>query len=178
MPLPAYVGRSEAESYNKIQNAEQYNAFTKMEAKYFKSEYSSKRKLGQGSFGVVRLATRKCHLPNTLGHSEEPSVAQCMSSRPPNLLIPYEFALQIYLSRPGYENPYVPMTLDYIILKDEYILVMEYCDRKWTTLSSYVKKKKRLDISETRDIVRETVNGMISLKQHGVVHGDLNGMSQ
>ncbi|KAH9274089.1 hypothetical protein BASA83_003391 [Batrachochytrium salamandrivorans] len=202
MPLPAYVRKSEAESYNKIQNAEQYNAFTKIEAKYFKSEYSSKKKLGQGDFGVVRLATRKydglkvayksipkskvyeyalesippprCHLSNTLGHSEEPSVAQCMSSRPPNLLIPYEFALQIYLSRPGYENPYVPMTLDYIILKDKYILVMEYCDRKWTTLSSYVKKKKRLDISETHDIVREVINGMMSLKQHGIVHEDLH----
>ncbi|KAH6584676.1 hypothetical protein BASA61_007322 [Batrachochytrium salamandrivorans] len=206
MPLPAYVGKSEAESYHRNQNADQYSEFTEEEAKYFESEYSSKKKLGQGSFGVVRLATRKydglkvacksipkskvyeyalesippprCHLRNPLVLFEEPSVAQCMSSRPPNLMLPYEFALQIYLSRPGYENPYVPMAFDYIALENEYILVMEYFDRKWKTLSSYVKKKKRLDISDTRDIVRETVNGMISLKQHGVVHGDLNGMSQ
>ncbi|KAH9248125.1 hypothetical protein BASA81_014245 [Batrachochytrium salamandrivorans] len=59
MPLPAYVGKSEAESYHRNQNADQYSEFTEEEAKYFESEYSSKKKLGQGSFGVVRLATRK-----------------------------------------------------------------------------------------------------------------------
>ncbi|KAH6593239.1 hypothetical protein BASA50_007445 [Batrachochytrium salamandrivorans] len=206
MPLPAYVGKSEAESHRRNQNAEQYNAFTKTESKYFESEYRSKKKLGQGDFGVVRLATRKydgmevayksilkskvyeyalesippprCHLPNPLVRSDEPSVAQCMSSRPLDLLIPREFATQMYLSRSGYENPYVPMAIDYYIFESEYILIMEYCGRKWTTLASYLKKKKRLDIKDARDIVREVVNGMMSLKQHGVVHGDLSGMSQ
>ncbi|KAH6593238.1 hypothetical protein BASA50_007444 [Batrachochytrium salamandrivorans] len=206
MPLPAYVGESEAESYRRNQNADQYSEFTEEEAKYFESEYRSEKELGQGDFGVVRLATRKydgmkvayksilkskvdeyalesippsrCHLPNPLVRSEEPSVAQCMSSRPLNLLIPREFATQIYLSRPGYENPHVPMAIDYYIFESEYILIMEYCGRKWTTLASYLKKKKRLDIKDARDIVREVVNGMMSLKQHGVVHGDLSGMSQ
>ncbi|KAH6595162.1 hypothetical protein BASA61_003861 [Batrachochytrium salamandrivorans] len=59
-------------------------------------------RLGQGSSGVVCLATRK---PDVL--SEKPSVEQCMSSRPPNLSVPYEFMLQTYLSRPGNDNPYV-----------------------------------------------------------------------
>ncbi|KAH6561273.1 hypothetical protein BASA62_009977 [Batrachochytrium salamandrivorans] len=40
MPLPVYVGRSEAQSYSQDQDADQYNAFTKGEAEYFELEYS------------------------------------------------------------------------------------------------------------------------------------------
>ncbi|KAH6566231.1 hypothetical protein BASA62_006828 [Batrachochytrium salamandrivorans] len=103
---------------------------------YFESEYSPKKKLGQGRYGAVYLATKNsngmevayksipkpdvreytlestiphiCHLRNSLVLSEEQSAVQCMSSRPPNLSVPYELALQMYLSRPGYDNPYVP----------------------------------------------------------------------
>ncbi|KAH6588008.1 hypothetical protein BASA61_006157 [Batrachochytrium salamandrivorans] len=78
-----------------------------------------------------------CNLRNPLVGSEEQSVAQCMSPRPPNLLVPHEFLLQKYLSRPGHGSPYVPKVFDYIILKDKFILVMEHFDEKWTTLSSY-----------------------------------------
>ncbi|KAH6582306.1 hypothetical protein BASA60_002069 [Batrachochytrium salamandrivorans] len=73
-----------------------------------------------------------------------------MSSRPPNPLIPYEFMLQKYLSRPGHENPYVPMALDYYILKDAFILVMEYVDENWVDLSKYVDEKGPLDIETVR----------------------------
>ncbi|KAH6590098.1 hypothetical protein BASA61_005391 [Batrachochytrium salamandrivorans] len=59
MPLPIRVGKSEAESYRQGQNADQYNAFTKEETEYFELEYSRKKKLGQGSFGVVFLATKE-----------------------------------------------------------------------------------------------------------------------
>ncbi|KAH9271916.1 hypothetical protein BASA83_005754 [Batrachochytrium salamandrivorans] len=52
-------------------------------------------------------------------HSKKPSVEQCMSSRPLDLMLPYEFLLQIYLSRPGHENPYVPKVFDYVVLKNE-----------------------------------------------------------
>ncbi|KAH6561568.1 hypothetical protein BASA60_011456 [Batrachochytrium salamandrivorans] len=203
MPLPAYVGKLEAESYRRGQNTEQYNAFTKMEARYFASEYSRKRRLGEGDSGVVYLATRKsdgrrvaykyipksevdkyalesspphmCHLRNHLVRSDEPSVEQCMSSRPPNLFVPHEFLLQMYLSRPGHENPYVPEVFDYYILEDEYILVMEYIDEDWLTLFKYVKKKGLLDIETVSSIVKEIVNGMIYLKQYGVLHRDPNG---
>ncbi|KAH9263979.1 hypothetical protein BASA83_012561 [Batrachochytrium salamandrivorans] len=105
-------------------------------------------------------------------------VEQCMSSRPPNPLVPYEFLLQMYLSRPGHGSPYVPKVFDYIILEDKYILVMEYFDEKWVTLAKYVEGKGQLDIEEARNIVREIVNGMISLRQHGILHDDLTGMSQ
>ncbi|KAH6573238.1 hypothetical protein BASA60_006134 [Batrachochytrium salamandrivorans] len=201
MPLPIRVGKSEAESYRQGQNADQYNAFTKEETEYFELEYSRKKKLGQGSFGVVFLATKesngmevayksiskknvkkyalesnpppRCHLPDSLSRSKDQSVAQCMSSRLPNLLLPYEFAVQMYLSRPGYNNPYVPEVTDYIILENEYGLVMDYFDEQWMDLSSYVGGKIRLDIEEARDIVKEVVKAMISLKQHGVVHDDI-----
>ncbi|KAH9268447.1 hypothetical protein BASA83_009289 [Batrachochytrium salamandrivorans] len=191
------------ESYNQDQDIEQYDAFTESEAKYFKSEYSLKRKLGEGQSGVVYLAIKKsngkkvayksisksdeyeyalesippprCHLPSPIGRSEEQSVEQCMLPRPPNLLVPYEFMIQKYLSRPGYDNPYVPVVFDYIILEDEYILVMEYCDESWVNLAKYVEKKGRLDIEEARHIIKEIVNGMISLKQHGILHHDLTG---
>ncbi|KAH9247598.1 hypothetical protein BASA81_014815 [Batrachochytrium salamandrivorans] len=180
----------------------QYRIFTEKEGMYFRSEYSSKEKLGRGKFGAVYLATKKsngmevayksipkskvrrytlesntspiCHPHNPLVGSEEPSVAQCMSSRPPNLLLPYEFMLQMYLSRPGHENPYVPEVFDYFILKNGFVLVMEYFGDKWVSLLSYLKKRKRLDIEHARNIIKEVINGMLSLKQHGVVHRDLH----
>ncbi|KAH6570377.1 hypothetical protein BASA61_003997 [Batrachochytrium salamandrivorans] len=206
MPLPAYLEESKVESYCQSQNHDQYNAFIAGENKYFRLEYSRKKKLGEGSFGVVRLAIKKsngfkvayksipkskvdeyalesippliCHLRNPLVGFDEQSVAQCMSSRPSNILLPYEFALQMYLSRPGHENPYVPTTFDYIVLKKRYILVMEHLDEKWVNLFSYVKKKKRLEINDARDIVKEIVKAMISLKQYGILHDDLHGMLQ
>ncbi|KAH6585325.1 hypothetical protein BASA60_000614 [Batrachochytrium salamandrivorans] len=190
------------ESYRQGQNTDQYREFIAGENKYFKSEYLFEDILGKGDSAMVYLATKKyngmkvayksilkkpvekyafesnprprCHIPSPLVGFEEQSVAQCMSSRPANLLFPHEFALQMYLSRPGRENPYVPTTFDYIALEDEYILVMEHLDEKWSTLSKYVEKKGQLDIEEARNIIKEIVNAMISLKQQGVLHGDLN----
>ncbi|KAH9275787.1 hypothetical protein BASA83_001589 [Batrachochytrium salamandrivorans] len=153
MPLPVRVSVLEVESYSEIWETDQYIAFTQEEAQYFESEYLLEREL-------VR--------------SEEPSVARCMSSRPPNPLIPYEFMLQKYLSRPGHENPYVPMALDYYILKDAFILVMEYVDENWVDLSKYVDEKGKPDIETVRDIVKEVINGMIYLKQYGIVHMDMH----
>ncbi|KAH9246630.1 hypothetical protein BASA81_015824 [Batrachochytrium salamandrivorans] len=206
MPLPARAGRLEVKSYSKNWETEEYSAFTEEETEYFTSEYLFEDILGKGDSGVVFLATREsngmkvayksipksniykyasessprsiCNLRNSLVGSEEQSVAQCMSSRPANLLFPYEFALQMYLSRPGHENPYVPTIFDYITLEDEYTLVMEHLDEKWSTLSKYVGKKGQLDIEEARNIIKEIVKAMISLKNHGVVHGDFHGMSQ
>ncbi|KAH9275312.1 hypothetical protein BASA83_002080 [Batrachochytrium salamandrivorans] len=202
MPLPARAGRLEVKSYSKNWETEEYSAFTEEETEYFTSEYLFEDILGKGDSGVVFLATREsngmkvayksipksniykyasessprsiCNLRNSLVGSEEQSVAQCMSSRPANLLFPYEFALQMYLSRPGHENPYVPTIFDYITLEDEYTLVMEHLDEKWSTLSKYVGKKGQLDIEEARNIIKEIVKAMISLKNHGVVHGDFH----
>ncbi|KAH6571113.1 hypothetical protein BASA61_007613 [Batrachochytrium salamandrivorans] len=202
MPLPVRAGESEVESYIEIRKADQYHESTKEEAEYFESEYLFEDILGKGRSGVVCLATRNsdgmkvayksipradvyeyalesttppiCHLRNPLVSSKEQSVAQCMSSRPPNLLVPYEFMVQRYLSRPGQKNPYVPKVFDYIILEDEYILVMEHLDEKWVNLAKYAEEKGRLDIEDARDIVREIVNGVIYLKQYGIVHEDLN----
>ncbi|KAH6573533.1 hypothetical protein BASA62_002922, partial [Batrachochytrium salamandrivorans] len=202
MPLPAYVGKSEAESHRQNQNTEQYREFIEKEAEYFKSEYSLKKKLGQGKFGMIFLATRnadgmevayksiaksdeyeyaaessppsRCHSPSPLVFSDEQSVEQCMLPRPPNLLIPYEFALQMYLSRPGHENPYVPKVFDYIILEDRYIVVMEYIGEDWVTLAKYVEGKGQLDIEDARIIIKKVVNGMIYLKQYGILHEDIH----
>ncbi|KAH6564345.1 hypothetical protein BASA60_010356 [Batrachochytrium salamandrivorans] len=202
MPLPAYLGKSEGKSYRRDQKTDEYDAFIASETQYFKSEYLFEKELGKGSSGVVYLATRKsdgmqvayksisykdvdeyalepspppiCHLPNSLVLSEEPSVAQCMSSRPPNLLLSYELLLQMYLSRPGHENPYVPTTFDYITLKNKFVLVMEYIGGSWVTLSKYVEGKERPDIVEARNIIREIVNGMIYLKQYGILHRDIH----
>ncbi|KAH6596938.1 hypothetical protein BASA61_003293 [Batrachochytrium salamandrivorans] len=103
MPLPARIGKSEIQSYSQYQDTDQYDAFTKEEARYFRSEYLFEKELGEGKSGAVFLATRKsdgkkvayksisktkireyasesspspiCHLRNPLGHSEEQSVA-------------------------------------------------------------------------------------------------------
>ncbi|KAH6591511.1 hypothetical protein BASA50_008687 [Batrachochytrium salamandrivorans] len=203
MPLPVRVGKLEVKSYIQSWETDQYIAFTKEETRYFESEYSSKKKLGKGKSGVVYLATRKsdgmevayksipksktrkyasesntftrCHLRNPIVRSKKPSVEQCMSPRPPDPLVPYEFMIQRYLSRPGYKNPYVSVVFDYFILESEYIVVMEYCDEQWENLAKYVRERIRLDIENARNIVREIVNAMISLKRHGVVHNYLTG---
>ncbi|KAH9265074.1 hypothetical protein BASA83_011400 [Batrachochytrium salamandrivorans] len=182
MTLPVYLGKSEAKPYLRGQKTSQYDAFIASEIKYYKLEYSRKRKLGEGGSGKVYLATRNsdgmkvayksisykdvddytlepspppiCHLRNSLVPSEETSVAQCMSSRPPNLLLSYELLLQMYLSRPGHENPYVPTTFDYITLKK--------------------KGKERPDIVDARDIIKKIVEAMIHLKQYGILHNDVN----
>ncbi|KAH9264236.1 hypothetical protein BASA83_012316 [Batrachochytrium salamandrivorans] len=167
--------------YTYFRKTKQYPGFTKEEARYFASEYSFKKKLGQGKYGVVSLATRKSNgmevayksIPKS--NSFRGAISRTyMSSRPPNPLVPYEFLLQKYLSRLGHENTYVPMVLDYIILKDKFILVMEYIGESWVSLLSYLMKKIRLDVSEARDIIREIVKAMIYLKQHGIVHEDLH----
>ncbi|KAH6564046.1 hypothetical protein BASA50_000216 [Batrachochytrium salamandrivorans] len=206
MPLPVCLGKLEEESYNRGRNTDQYNAFIKEKTGYFESEYSSKKKLGKGKSGVVFLATKKsdgkkvaykpipksnirnyalestppprCHLSNPLVPSEKPSVEQCMLPRPLGLLFPYEFALQRYLSRPGYKNPYVPVVFDYYILEYEYIVVMEYFGGKWASLSRYADEKGKLDIEIARDIIKEIVTGMISLKQYGVFHKNIHDMFQ
>ncbi|KAH9269999.1 hypothetical protein BASA83_007987 [Batrachochytrium salamandrivorans] len=161
MSLPVYLGKSEVESYSQSWNTEQYRRFIVGEARYFESEY-------------FHYEDTRCHIPNTLGHSGEQSVAQCMSPRPPNLMVPHELLLQMYLSRPGHENPYVPKVFDYFILEYEYILVMEYIGGEWVSLSRYLREKTQLDIETARDILREIVNAMMFLKRQGVVHNDIH----
>ncbi|KAH9264955.1 hypothetical protein BASA83_011546 [Batrachochytrium salamandrivorans] len=102
------------------------------------------------------------------------SAAQCMSSRPPKLMIPYESMIQMYLSRPGRHNPYVPEVIDYIILKDRYITVMEYVGEGWATLSSYINDNGRPDIVDAREIIKEIMNAILFLRQQGVMHEDLH----
>ncbi|KAH6571408.1 hypothetical protein BASA60_007181 [Batrachochytrium salamandrivorans] len=206
MPLPDYVGKAEAESYNQDRNPEQYDAFIESEAKYFKSKYVFKKELGEGDFGTVYLATQKsngmkvayksiikskvekyalelsppprCYTPNPLSRYKKLAVTQCMLPRPLNLLVPHEVLLHMYLSRPGNENPYVPRAFDYFILKNEFILVMDYIDEEWVSLLSYLEEKRRLGVSEARNILKKVINAAINLKQHGVFHNDLHSMSQ
>ncbi|KAH6580209.1 hypothetical protein BASA61_009765 [Batrachochytrium salamandrivorans] len=191
----------EAQSYTQDQDADQYNAFTKKEAKYFESEYSPERIIGEGRNGMVFLATKKssgvqvayksipstevdgytfeysppqrCHVHNPLVLPEGQSTEQCTSPRPPNLLLPYETMLQKYLSRPGYENIYVPKVIDHIILEDKFIVVMDYLGGGWVDLYSYMGEKGPLGIVDVRDIVREVVKAMLSLQKQGVVHEDI-----
>ncbi|KAH6570281.1 hypothetical protein BASA62_004415 [Batrachochytrium salamandrivorans] len=202
MTLPVYLGKSEAKPYLRDQKTDQYDAFIASEIKYAKLEYPNKKKLSEGDFGKVYLVTRKsdgmeviyksipykhvddytfepspppiCHLRNSLVPSEETSVAQCMSSRPPNLLLSYELLLQMYLSRPGHEDLYFPTTFDYITLKKKYILVMEYFGGSWVTLFNYVEGKERPDIVDARDIIKKIVEAMIHLKQYGILHLDVH----
>ncbi|KAH6590763.1 hypothetical protein BASA61_005152, partial [Batrachochytrium salamandrivorans] len=201
MPFPVRVRKLKLKSYGENCDAEQYNAFIASEIKYFESKYFSGEILAKDDFGTPFIATRKsdgmkvayksipksevyeyalesspspiCHLRNHLVCSKKQSVEQCISPRQLNLFLPYELMLQTYLSRPGYDNPYVPMTFDHYILADAFILVMEYFGENWVDLSKYVDEKGPLDINEACNIVKEVVNGMIYLKQYGIVHNDL-----
>ncbi|KAH6578658.1 hypothetical protein BASA61_000123 [Batrachochytrium salamandrivorans] len=70
----------------------------------------------------------------------------------------------------------IPMsqtTIDYFIFENEYTLVMEHLGGEWMDVLSYVEEKEQLDIEEIRDIIKKIVDAMISLKQQGVVHGNL-----
>ncbi|KAH6576125.1 hypothetical protein BASA60_004680 [Batrachochytrium salamandrivorans] len=154
MPLPDYVERLEVESYYQGWNADQYDVFVGEEIKYFGSEYFIKKKLSR---------------------PKDQSAAQCMSPRPPNLYVAHELLLQMYLSRPGHENPYVLMVLDYITLQDKFMLIVDHLDESWMSLLSYMNEKKRLGIDEVRKIIKEVIHAVISLKQHGVFHKNIHG---
>ncbi|KAH6567153.1 hypothetical protein BASA62_006250 [Batrachochytrium salamandrivorans] len=206
MPLPASVEWEEAKSYVAAQNTKEYREFFTKETQDFELEYTFKKQLGKGDFGIVYMATKNsngmevaykyipktkvddytlesnpspvCRLRNQLARSNKPSVKQCISSRPLNALLPREVMIQLYLSRPGHENSHVPIVFDYYTLKDEYVLVMEYLNKKWMSIIKYAQKNKRMDIEKIRNIGREILSGMVSLKQHGILHNDLHGMSQ
>ncbi|KAH6588821.1 hypothetical protein BASA50_010464 [Batrachochytrium salamandrivorans] len=202
MPPPIRIKKSEEILYNQIWKTDQYDAFIEEETQYFELEYTPERLLGQGGYGKVFLATRtsngakvayksieksnvdgytletspppRCHLSNPLVGSEEKSAAQCMSSRPPRLMIPYESMIQMYLSRPGRHNPYVPEVTDYIVLEEEYIVVMEYVGEGWATLSSYMDDNGRPGIVDAREIIKTILDAVLFLRQQGVMHDDLH----
>ncbi|KAH6590783.1 hypothetical protein BASA50_009161 [Batrachochytrium salamandrivorans] len=193
----------EVESYYQGWNADQYDVFVGEEIKYFGSEYFIKKKLSKGQSGMVHLAIKRsnglkvtckfirkkrvekyalesippprCNLRNPLGRPKDQSAAQCMSPRPPNLYVAHELLLQMYLSRPGHENPYVLMVLDYITLQDKFMLIVDHLDESWMSLLSYMNEKKRLGIDEVRKIIKEVIHAVISLKQHGVFHKNIHG---
>ncbi|KAH9263324.1 hypothetical protein BASA83_013301 [Batrachochytrium salamandrivorans] len=202
MPLPDYVEKLEVESYNQDQEIDQYNAFIEKETKCFESEYSLKKEMGKEQSGAVYLAIKnsngmkvtcksilkknvekyalestpppRCHISNPLSRPKDQSVAQCMSPRPPTLYVAHEAVIQMYLSRPGHENPYVLRVFDYFILKDKFMLITDYFDESWVSLFSYMNEKIRLDIKDARIIIKKVVNAAISLKQQGVFHNDLH----
>ncbi|KAH6590778.1 hypothetical protein BASA50_009156 [Batrachochytrium salamandrivorans] len=204
--LPRYMGKKEAESYLQSHNPEQYSAFIEDETKYFILTYSLKKILGEGGYGAVYLATKKsdgmevacksiprqnvyyyalelkppprCNLRNPLVGSDEQSVEQCMSPRPSGLYVAHEAILQMYLSQPGNASPYVARALDYITLQDRFMLIMEYLGKSWMTLFSYMKERIRLDIKDACNIIKEVINAVIDLKQHGVFHKNIHSMSQ
>ncbi|KAH9251168.1 hypothetical protein BASA81_010946 [Batrachochytrium salamandrivorans] len=201
MLRPTYLKREDMRAYIDVFKTEPYHAFIKSEAKYFRSEYIPMGKLSQGFSGTVYIANKKstgvnvayktisdtivskyaldpspphgCLPPSTLVRSKKPSGAKCTSSRPPDLMVPYEFLVNRYLSRPGYENPHVPMVLDYVMMKEKFILVMENLGGSWVDLAKYMKEKKRLDIDRIRNIGREAVKAMINLKKHGILHDNI-----
>ncbi|KAH6566983.1 hypothetical protein BASA62_006387 [Batrachochytrium salamandrivorans] len=140
------MSKKKSEPYLWIKENDESLLFFKEEDMYFRSEYHSVRRLGQGSFGIVHLAIKKSNglevvykaiekddakfytfesSPPTECHSTEVSTlggkhsgARCMSPRPQNLLLPFEIKIQEYLSQPGYENPYVPRVVDYFVTKE------------------------------------------------------------
>ncbi|KAH9275317.1 hypothetical protein BASA83_002085 [Batrachochytrium salamandrivorans] len=116
----------------------------------------------------------RCHTPNPLSRHKKLAAAQCMSPRPSGLYVPHEVAIHMYLSRPGNENIYVPRAIDYITLQDGFILIMEYINEEWVSLLSYLMERGRLGVSEARHIIRKVIDGMINLKQQGVLQEDLH----
>ncbi|KAH6588815.1 hypothetical protein BASA50_010458 [Batrachochytrium salamandrivorans] len=183
MPLPIRIKKAKEIFTVEARKLTSTMRFTEEESQVFGIRIPLERLLGQGDYGIVSLATRtsngvkvayksveksnvdgytletnpppRCHLSNPLVGSEEKSAAQCMSSRPPKLMIPYESMVQMYLSRPGRHNPYVPEVTDYIVLEDRYITVMEYVGEGWATLSSYINDNGRPDIVDAREIIKE-----------------------
>ncbi|KAH6576696.1 hypothetical protein BASA62_001288 [Batrachochytrium salamandrivorans] len=198
---PVCLRGAEAELYRQNQNTDEYNAFTASEVKYLESEYSIKEVIDRGHYGVTYRAVRKsdgrsvayksirklsvslyalesspsliCYLRDSLVYSNKPSVEQFLPSRPSNLLIPWELAVQMHLSQPGRENPHIQKAFDYAVLEDEYVLIMELLDKQWETFSIFVDKNIRIDIEHARDITRKVVEVMVSLKKQGVVSTDI-----
>ncbi|KAH6565235.1 hypothetical protein BASA62_007403 [Batrachochytrium salamandrivorans] len=123
---PTCMTPEESKPYLLIQKNDEHRRFFEEEDMYFKSEYRSVRRLGQGSFGIVHLAIKKssglevvykaikkknvslytlesspppeCHSTEIPALYGKHAGARCMSSRPHNLLLPFEVKVQEYLS--------------------------------------------------------------------------------
>ncbi|KAH6585181.1 hypothetical protein BASA61_007046 [Batrachochytrium salamandrivorans] len=201
LPRPTCMTPEESETYLQIQENDEYRRFVNEEDKYFKSEYHSVDELGQGSFGIAHLAIKKSSglevvykairkagvslytfesSPPSECHSTEVSTlygkhagARCMPPRPQNLLLPPEIEMQKYLSQSGYENPYVPRVIDYMVTEGEYILVMEYFGEEWVDLNRYMTKHGKFSVNKARLILKEVITALLSLKKLGVFHGDI-----
>ncbi|KAH6578210.1 hypothetical protein BASA60_003747 [Batrachochytrium salamandrivorans] len=197
------MNKKKSEPYLLIQGDKEYCRFFEEEDIYFKSEYRSVRKLGQGSFGTVHLAIKKSDelkvVYKTIGkenvklytlESSPPPVchitefptlygkhvsARCMPPRPQNILLPFEVKVQEYLSQSGYENPHVPSVIDYIVTEKAYILVMEYSGEGWVELDGYITKHGKFSVDKARLIIKKVVTALVSFKKFGILHGDVAG---
>ncbi|KAH6593714.1 hypothetical protein BASA50_007150 [Batrachochytrium salamandrivorans] len=202
---PTCMTPEESKPYLLIQKNDEHRRFFEEEDMYFKSEYRSVRRLGQGSFGIVHLAIKKssglevvykaikkknvslytlesspppeCHSTEIPALYGKHAGARCMSSRPHNLLLPFEVKVQEYLSKPGYVNPSVPVVIDYIVRENEYILVMEYSGEDWVSLDKYMTKHGKFSVDKARLIIKEVITALLSLKKLGVLHGDIAGQN-
>ncbi|KAH6570497.1 hypothetical protein BASA62_004319 [Batrachochytrium salamandrivorans] len=175
LPRPTCMNEEESEPYLQTQENDEHRRFFEEEDMYFKSEYRSVKKLSESEFDDVHLAIKRSSglkvvykiiekedvklytlesTPPPKSHSIEVSAlygkhvsARCMSPRPQSLLLPLEIETQKYLSQPGYENPSVPVVIDYIVTKDAYILAMEYPGEDWIELDEYLKSSAKAEYS-------------------------------
>ncbi|KAH9265626.1 hypothetical protein BASA84_001522 [Batrachochytrium salamandrivorans] len=127
------------------------------------------------------LGTTPTTLPTTLQEKQTPDQSDASSSadlQPGNECKGGHGIREISKSCPQQQSPpgSQPSTLYDSPQPDEMPLPVRswYVDENWVSLSRYADEKGKLDIETARDIVKEVINGMIYLKQYGIVHNDLN----
>ncbi|KAH6591585.1 hypothetical protein BASA61_004902 [Batrachochytrium salamandrivorans] len=182
-------------------NEEKYSRFNKCEDKYLKTDYSYLVNPGMSRYGddmqVATLYSDSSEvLFKTIGKGVDfyqlesipppiPHMAtflrnnglyftqECKLPEPSDLLLPLEVEMQKYLTQPGYGSPHVLQIIDYVVTKNEYMLVMEYPGKEWITLDRYMTEQGKLSVYDVRFIASEALKALLSLKTLGIFHGDI-----
>ncbi|KAH6588978.1 hypothetical protein BASA61_005766 [Batrachochytrium salamandrivorans] len=194
--------REESEPYLQIQENDDYRQFIECEDSYLKLKYNYVKEPSMSkTYSHLQVATKKSDGSKVLFQTinkdhvlfytlestspfesystEIPALygkhgsARCMSPRPLNLVLPYEVEMHKYLSQDGYGSPHVTRVIDYIVTKKEYILVLEHPGKGWAKLDEYLMKHGKLSVERVRDITKEVVEALLSLRNLGVAHGSI-----
>ncbi|KAH9269266.1 hypothetical protein BASA83_008758 [Batrachochytrium salamandrivorans] len=151
---PTCMTREDSKPYLKKEENDDYLSFTECEDMYLQLKYKYVEEPISAIYG--KYSGARCKLPKSLNH-----------------ILPFEIEMQKYLTQDGYGSPHVPRVIDYAVTEEAYVLVMEYPGEGWAKLDEYLLKYGKLSTERVRDIIKEMLKALLSLKSLGVVHGNI-----
>ncbi|KAH6596347.1 hypothetical protein BASA61_003508 [Batrachochytrium salamandrivorans] len=199
---PTCMTREDSKPYLKKEENDDYLSFTECEDMYLQLKYKYVEEPSMSkTYSHLQVATKKFDgskvlfktiekeyvllysfestSPSELHGAEVSAIygkysgARCKLPKSLNHILPFEIEMQKYLTQDGYGSPHVPRVIDYAVTEEAYVLVMEYPGEGWAKLDEYLLKYGKLSTERVRDIIKEMLKALLSLKSLGVVHGNI-----